>query len=160
MHMVNAAILARHKGVDIASLWLPASYRDLVVLDNELNLDIDVQWYDSLLDLEEAGQGKSIAMACYPDEEWPQELNVAARFGWLPLAGATSEMDDDDVLSAAITVPYWEDSVAIAERLAGIAGSYDDLVARYGAQVETRNTKLAGRMGDLLSPSEATLETD
>lgn len=139
MHMVNAAIMAQAQGTKISSVWLPASYRfDLRHID-EINVDLPIKWYNSVSELDSANIGaRRIALACYPDEEWPIGLSQVARYGWLPIAGATSELDESDVLADLLAVTFWEDSLEIAKKISIADRDLDKLLHQYNRFVLAR----------------------
>ncbi|MEM9739268.1 MAG: glycosyltransferase family 4 protein [Pseudomonadota bacterium] len=141
LHMVNAAIMAAAIGIKIDSIWLPESRRYDIRHIDEINLELPLRWYSSLAELEHASIGEMrVAMACYPDEEWPTGLTQAARSGWLPLAGSTSELEGLADLEDRLAVPFWEDSRDIKDRLIDISSSYSALRTAYNEASADRET--------------------
>jgi len=118
---------------------LPASYRFDVRHIAEINFDLPIKWYNSVSELDSANIGaRRIALACYPDEEWPIGLSQVARYGWLPIAGATSELDESDVLADLLAVTFWEDSLEIAKKISIADRDLDKLLHQYNRFVLAR----------------------
>lgn len=133
MHMFNAVLLAQQSGLEIGVVYLPDRFRDNLAFFESQNLTLPVEFYGDVAALALVGEGhRRVAMACYPQEDFPAALSRAAALGWLPLAGATGDLDGaPDGLGARLTEPYWENSARIADRLLELCAEYAALGAVY-----------------------------
>ena len=133
MHMLNAVLLAQQSGLEISVVYLPDRFREDLAIFESQNLTLPVEFYVDVAALALVGEGcRRVAMACYPQEDFPAALSRAAALGWLPLAGATGDLDGaPDGLGARLTEPYWENSALIADRLLEICAEYAALEAAY-----------------------------
>jgi|GEM_PF-5997333 len=133
MHMFNAVLLAQKGGLEIGAVYLPDRFRDNLEIFESQNLTLPVEFYGDVAALALVGEGcRRVAMACYPQEDFPAALSRAAALGWLPLAGATGDLDGaPDGLGARLTEPYWENSARIADRLLEVCAEYAALGAVY-----------------------------
>jgi hypothetical protein len=156
MHMVNAVLLAQYRGLSVATLHVPRSLRDTLSIFDDLLLNLDVRFYDTPAALAVTETGRlRIAMACYPDEGYPPTLAEVATYGWLPMAGATSDLDGaPGDLAEVLTSPYWEDSDALAARLLAASGRYDELLAGFARHAEAERARSAAALLDFLGPAD------
>lgn len=138
MHMVNAVLLAQGRGLSVGTLHVPESVRDTLLILDDLLLKLNVCFFDAPVALALTDPGvRRIAMACYPDEGYLPTLAEVATYGWLPMAGATSDLDDaPGDLTEILTSSYWEDSEALATKLLAAAASHTELFAGYARHAE------------------------
>jgi hypothetical protein len=168
MHMFNACIMASDAGLPIARLYVPREFDGHMYVLDELNLDIEIEIFDEVANLAFLGEGtRRVAMACYPQEALPSALVEAAALGWLPFAGATTDLDGSpDGLARILTETYWENSAILAEKLIAACADHDALLSAYSrfaadchADSRSRLADYLGLAGkDLAEPAHAAAE--
>lgn len=133
MHMFNAALLAVGAGLKLDKVYIPEGFRDELLILDELHLPLSLEFFTDSAGLAFAGTGtRRVAMACYPQEQIPAKLAEAASFGWLPLAGATTDLDNaPGNLAQHLTEPYWENAALLADRLVAACSDHAALCTAY-----------------------------
>ncbi|MEM8623400.1 MAG: glycosyltransferase family 4 protein [Pseudomonadota bacterium] len=144
MHMVGAVWLAKRAGTNVTRVLLPRRLREGFQLQRDVEMGLALEWHDGALTLPQPG-GIAIAMACYPEEDWPLELATAVGRGWLPLAGATSAFDASPKASSLMSEPYWEDASLLAGDIEKIAAAPQAAAQLLSRAVDEAD--VAGRLG-------------
>jgi glycosyltransferase involved in cell wall biosynthesis len=134
MHMLAAVLLAADAGLDITTVHLPERFRAEARIFDEFPMPVPVGFYRDVAGLAFVGGGsRRIAIGCYPQEQMPSDLRMAASLGWLPLAGAVCDLDGAPAAVVdALTEAFWENGALLADRLLRIAADHEGLLDQFG----------------------------